>query len=241
MLLTKCGVVFNYWTEDPRATANDPSERRMLVINPARHAVIEASAGTGKTYTLVELVKELLAEGKAQLDEILLVTFTDKATGELKSRLRKELEALLNQNRSHREAIQQALDSFDQANIYTIHGFCQRVLQDYAFENRQDFRAELVNDAEVLELCLHEIQRTTWPAEYGEQLTTILELSGFGQGTNGGATWEKSVLRVAGAFLPRANHQIGPAPAADFAKALERLEDELRTEDDRLRHVAGPI
>jgi exodeoxyribonuclease V beta subunit len=213
----------------------------MLVINPARHAVIEASAGTGKTYTLVELVKELLAEGKAQLEEILLVTFTDKATGELKSRLRKELEALLNQNPSLRATIQKALDSFDQANIYTIHGFCQRVLQDYAFENRQDFRAELVNDADVLELCLHEIQRTTWPAEFGEQLTTILELSGFGQGTNGGASWEKSVLRVAGAFRPRCNHQIRPAPVADFAKALERLEDELRTEDDRLRQEAGPI
>ena len=62
-------------------------------IDPTRHAIFEASAGTGKTYAIGRYVLRLLREGRARLDQILLVTYTEKATGELKDRLRRELEA----------------------------------------------------------------------------------------------------------------------------------------------------
>ena len=57
-------------------------------IDLTRHAVIEASAGTGKTYTIEQLVLRLLIETKTPLEKILLVTFTDKAAGDLRKRLR---------------------------------------------------------------------------------------------------------------------------------------------------------
>jgi len=60
-----------------------------------RYAVIEASAGTGKTFALVELVLELVLEQEIPLKSILLVTFTEKATAELRLRLRKKLRELL--------------------------------------------------------------------------------------------------------------------------------------------------
>ena len=60
-----------------------------------RLAVIEASAGTGKTFALVELVLELLLEQEIPLKSILLVTFTEKATAELRLRLRSKLRDLL--------------------------------------------------------------------------------------------------------------------------------------------------
>ena len=60
-----------------------------------RFAVVEASAGTGKTFALVELVLELLLEQEIPLKSILLVTFTEKATAELRLRLRSKLLELL--------------------------------------------------------------------------------------------------------------------------------------------------
>ena len=56
-----------------------------------RHAVLEASAGTGKTYQLERLVLRLLLEKQVPLEQILLVTYTEKATGELRGRLRATL------------------------------------------------------------------------------------------------------------------------------------------------------
>ncbi|MFL5240846.1 MAG: UvrD-helicase domain-containing protein [Gemmataceae bacterium] len=211
------------------------------MINPARHAVIEASAGTGKTFTLVELAKLLIAEGRAQLDEILLVTYTEKATGELKSRLRQELETMLQKAPARLERIQAALDSFDQANIFTIHGFCQRILQEYAFENQQNLRPELVNDPELFEICLRDIQRTVWPTKFGELLPTVLEVSGFSDGKQGGASWERDVLQIAGLFRRQCGHQILPLPAADLGNRLKELEVELSERHAALRRLAEPL
>ena len=60
-----------------------------------QHAVLEASAGTGKTYTIEHLVIDRLIHTDVRLSEILVVTFTEKATGELKSRSRSLTETML--------------------------------------------------------------------------------------------------------------------------------------------------
>ena len=57
-------------------------------INLEKDGIIEASAGTGKTYTIQETVKEILSLGKAKTEEILILTFTEKATIELKKRIK---------------------------------------------------------------------------------------------------------------------------------------------------------
>src|SRR5271170_6280033 len=59
------------------------------------HALIEASAGTGKTFTIEHLVIDLLLSGNCTVDQILVVTFTEKATAELRMRVRKALEKIL--------------------------------------------------------------------------------------------------------------------------------------------------
>ena len=92
-----------------------------------RHAVVEASAGTGKTYTIEHLVLRLLTEQGVSLEQILVVTFTEKATGELKARLRSMLERALQKDDEHAPTLKTALDHFDQAPIFTIHGFCQAI------------------------------------------------------------------------------------------------------------------
>ena len=125
--------------------------------------LLEASAGTGKTYTLVGMLLRLLLEGRIDsLEQALVVTFTVAATEELKTRLRAGLERVLRAVRTggdddeffaalaRREGaearIRAALDDFDRAPIATIHGFCKRLLDESAFESRQPFELDFLVD-----------------------------------------------------------------------------------------------
>ncbi len=128
--------------------------------------LIEASAGTGKTYTIEGLFLRLILEKQLQVDQILVVTFTKAATEELKDRIRNKLIqaekafvegsaqdplllALLERQTDPTAAlakIHYALVEFDRAAIYTIHGFCARILFEHAFETANLFDTELVTD-----------------------------------------------------------------------------------------------
>jgi len=125
------------------------------------HGVIDASAGTGKTYTLEHLVLELVAAG-APIEEILVVTFTDKATREMKQRVRARLvtarSRLAISIASHAEVpeharalltrLTKAVASFDRASISTIHAFCQRALAEHAFASGRPFTFERTDGRE---------------------------------------------------------------------------------------------
>ena len=145
--------------------------------------LIEASAGTGKTYTITTLYIRLLLECALQPSEILVVTYTNAATAELRGRIRRRLRdalaaldrddeanddvvrLLLNQRRARgqtnadRRALTAALCAFDEAAIFTIHGFCQRMLQEHAFESGVPFDAQLVTDQAPLR---NEVVRDFW-------------------------------------------------------------------------------
>jgi exodeoxyribonuclease V beta subunit len=212
----------------------------VAAIDLQRHAVIGASAGTGKTYSLEHLVLRLLTEADATLEQILLVTFTEKAAGELKDRLRMRLEKALPEMPAHQAVIQTALDSFDQAHVYTIHGFCQRTLQEYAFEQRQDFRQELALDVDLLQSCLREIQRKAWREEYGEQLRTVLELADY-NGIKGSEAWEQRVLRIAGSLRQGCDHRLQPDLLDGWPGCLQELGAGLRADWETCRRLAGPL
>lgn len=93
------------------------------------HHLLEASAGTGKTFAIEHITARLIAEHDFSIDEILIVTFTRAATRELKTRIRNTLKT---QPTSFQ--IDRALALIDQAQIFTIHGFCHRMLTEYAYE-----------------------------------------------------------------------------------------------------------
>jgi exodeoxyribonuclease V beta subunit len=109
------------------------------------HCVIEASAGTGKTFTIEHLVVEILLNSDARLDQILAVTFTEKAAGELRARIRATIERPLSAEMAadlgarvpldveKAGRLERALFSFERAPIHTIHSFCHRTLTDFAF------------------------------------------------------------------------------------------------------------
>jgi exodeoxyribonuclease V beta subunit len=176
-----------------------------------RHGVFEASAGTGKTYTIVQLVLRLLREGKCRFDEVLLVTFTEKATGELRDRMRRELEAAV--DREDCPAFRHALDHYDQAPIFTIHGFCTWLLGHYAAELGQDLRFELVDDKTCLEEVLPEIQKRDWHRTFGKGLAEVLGAAEFRR--RDADLWEKRVRELTKIFRPEHDHRLVPTPRAD--------------------------
>ena len=144
----------------------------IAAMDLSRHALVEASAGTGKTYTIENLVVRLLKEDpELNLENILLVTFTEKATSELKLRIRQKIEETLDGdhylNATVRKKLRETLDGFDSAGIYTIHGFCHTLLKEFPFETGNLFQQEVIDDGPLLEKLLREQMRTDWPRRYG--------------------------------------------------------------------------
>ena len=102
--------------------------------------VVEAAAGTGKTTELIKRILSVLATGRARMKEIVAVTFTEKAAGELKLRLREALE----QGRADagmdtvRDRLEDALKTLEDAHVNTIHGFCAELLRERPVEASVD-------------------------------------------------------------------------------------------------------
>jgi hypothetical protein len=132
----------------------------------ASHAWIEASAGTGKTFTLEHLIVDLIVRAGARLDEILVLTFTEKATLEMRERVRDTLVALVHAGPTDPRVdpldpsgtanvwsldeaalarLSEAVAGFEAASIHTIHGYCQRVLKEHAFRSRGLFEQVLTD------------------------------------------------------------------------------------------------
>ncbi|GAB4210052.1 MAG: exodeoxyribonuclease V subunit beta [Sandaracinaceae bacterium] len=135
--------------------------RLVASLDLRRHAIIEASAGTGKTYTLEHLVLELVASG-VPIEEILVVTFTDKATREMKQRVRDRLTTArraLPPDDPLAQRLGVALASFDRAAISTIHAFCQRALTEHAFVSGRPFTQERVDGRESFAAALRSALR----------------------------------------------------------------------------------
>ncbi|MGR5150014.1 exodeoxyribonuclease V subunit beta [Photobacterium alginatilyticum] len=156
-----------------------PQDLQPMVFPLHGNRLIEASAGTGKTFTIASLyLRLLLGHGDRQsrfpreltVDQILVVTFTEAATAELRDRIRRRIhDARLAFNRGYSEdpvikplledlhdhkaaaaILLQAERQMDEAAIFTIHGFCQRMLTQNAFESGSLFDNEFVTEESYL-------------------------------------------------------------------------------------------
>src|SRR6266545_3068278 len=98
--------------------------------------VVEAAAGTGKTTELVNRILRILSSGRTTVDRIVAVTFTEKAAGELKLRLREALERerASAADRDARDRLDDALGQLEEAHVSTIHGFCAELLRERPVE-----------------------------------------------------------------------------------------------------------
>jgi len=119
---------------DPRL--DDRAARQRIRTSLGESLLVEASAGTGKTTELIARIVAVLASGATTIDHIVAVTFTNKAAGELKLRLRQELDSARDTagTEVERKNIEDALEHLEEASIGTIHSFCAQILRERPVE-----------------------------------------------------------------------------------------------------------
>ena len=162
--------------------------------------LVEASAGRGKTYAIGILVLRMLLEKNIKIEQILMVTYTNAAVEELEFRIRKFIsEAILHTRKIittedkqiHKvleksiknigaentlKLLNEAVEFLDETSIFTIHGFCKRVLTEYAFENSMLLNTEIIDDQTYLiENAISEFWRKNITILEPEILTRILD------------------------------------------------------------------
>jgi ATP-dependent exoDNAse (exonuclease V) beta subunit len=133
----------------------DAEARRRILMDFGTTLFVEAAAGTGKTTALVGRIVALICEGVSTLDRVVAVTFTEKAAGEMKLRLRAEIERARNAGdltaeRSARLA--KALSQLELARIGTIHGFCGDLLRERPVEAGIDPLFEVAAEDQAADL-----------------------------------------------------------------------------------------
>ena len=230
---------------------------KTLPLDAPRRVLIEASAGTGKTWTIGALYLRLLLECDAKVDKILVVTFTDAAAQELRKRLRARLadaeqwlagqgadtdadddsairDWLTNRYPDAASAqvalrrIRLARLDFDRAPIATIHGFCQRVLRDFPL----DAGAALGRDVRLDETALlRECVEDFWRRRYLDRDDVLPDEAEvlFKDGPD-------ALVRDLASLLSHDARVL----AADGLAAIDRITDSLRTPENMatLRNLA---
>ena len=115
--------------------------RGLIATELDKTMVVEAAAGTGKTTELVGRIVALIEHTRARIGEIVAVTFSEKAAGELKLRLREELELARSRHAAgspESTLLSNAVYDFEEAHVSTIHGFCAELLRERPVEARVD-------------------------------------------------------------------------------------------------------
>lgn len=230
-------------------SAPAPGMRAFDPLATALHGtnLIEASAGTGKTYAIATLFLRLMLEQGLGVDQILVVTFTEAAAAELRDRVRSRLRAALHCYRDERgadpvlrrlvaarkqaghapldrERLSLSLRSFDEAPISTIHGFCNRVLHDSAFESGVAFDTELVIDDEPI---VDQVLRDFWARElYGSDARFVRHLHREGLSPDRLLPLARLALRHVDAPVVPDRVELGRQPAGTaYAEAYRRVRE----------------
>jgi ATP-dependent helicase/nuclease subunit A len=129
----------------------DQESRDQIRTNFDQNIVVEAAAGTGKTTELIQRIIGLLTAGRTSVEKIIAVTFTEKAAGELKLRLRSELDRARRHSidATHRQYLDHALAHLEEARISTIHALCADMLRERSIEARVDPNFEVLTEAQT--------------------------------------------------------------------------------------------
>ena len=132
----------------------DAEARRRIREEFSATFFVEAAAGTGKTTALVGRIVGLISAGAGTLNRIVAVTFTEKAAGEMKLRLRSEIEkARSKATREERDRLDRALEELELARIGTIHAFCGDLLHERPIEAGIDPLFEVATEEEADEIA----------------------------------------------------------------------------------------
>jgi ATP-dependent helicase/nuclease subunit A len=139
-----------------------PSQRR--AVEARGNVLVMAGAGTGKTKTLVDRCLDCLERDGAQIDGLLIVTFTEAAAAEMRARLRKRLEEKISSDAAN-DFWEQQLARFDLANIGTLHSFCLKLVREHFYELGLDPQLAILDEGEARQLA-NEVLEEQFTAHY---------------------------------------------------------------------------
>ncbi len=215
--------------KSPRLETDDcltPSQRQ--AVTTRGNVLVMASAGTGKTHTLVERCLHCLCEEQppASLEEILVVTFTEAAAAEMRQRLRERLEAELRAAPEEPRWTEQ-LTLFDTAHIGTLHSFCLKLVREHFHELGLDPQLAVLDEGEARLLAdemLDEELHTHYAGEndLAEAVRKLIQIFGGGR--------DQSIRRL----VLRLHHYAQTRPDANRWLALQ-IEKFSTTEPDEWR------
>ena len=105
-------------------------EQKTAIQHDNGNILVSASAGSGKTFVMIERLIRLIREQKTQVSEVLAVTFTESAAADMKEKLKRELAKSVQKGE---RKLARVIAEVDTADISTLHAFCGRLIRKYFF------------------------------------------------------------------------------------------------------------
>jgi len=193
-----------------------------------RHLSVTAGPGSGKTFVLVERYLEILKTTKVSVDNIVAITFTNRAANEMRQRVRTKIDELLHATEgSERQTWLRHKRALEGAVVTTIHGFCSRLLHEFPVEANTDPQFVLLDEHQAAMLLESVVEETLAGAIHHGNEKIIQLAQGTGRAALAGALGElhrkyrgEGLSLEAIETLTAANH----AAKADYASALVELD-----------------
>jgi exodeoxyribonuclease V beta subunit len=213
----------------PAWLENFPSAE-VRALDPARHTLIEASAGTGKTFAVEHLVLRLLMENPDWMpEEILLLSFTEKTAADLRARIRALLHRqvrpgvdgpdkppIAGWSEEDLKRLRLLWTHADDLAVHTLHAFCQSSLRRDPLASDVLIRDEVSEDRSLADEALENLLRGAW-ARDPARLARLRAALGIG----GGDGWRGKLIRPALAWHPWRGDRLDPEAAEERAPGLE--------------------
>jgi ATP-dependent helicase/nuclease subunit A len=227
-------------------TPVDRAARLRIATDLDSTLIVEAAAGTGKTTALVSRIVSILRAGRTSLEKIVAVTFTEKAAGEMKLRLRAELDKARHESTDTRERnnLSLALQALEIAHINTIHGFCADLLRERPVSAGLDPAFEVLDEAGADSL-LREAFRLWFEqalSKPGPALRRVLRRRNWRQEQT---TPREDLLRACRSLVENRDFATPwTRPAFDRDRELDRIVDQLRAVGalhDQAQRASDPL
>ena len=147
-------------------------EQKDAIFHDKGSVLVSASAGSGKTFVMIQRLIRLIEEGKANLDEILAVTYTDSAAADMREKLKKALYKSIKEGKT---SLCSAVNEIDTADISTMHAFCGRLIRKYFYVAgvSPDFK---IADTALAGVILNESLEKTFKSAYAKANQDFLEV-----------------------------------------------------------------
>ena len=167
----------------PRAAAS-LNDAQCAALDLSRDLLVSAGAGAGKTQVLGLRMLAILEEGLASIGDIVAFTFTDKAAAEMRERVQRLLLARIQEihgsDKQRLARLKQAQSEFARNRISTVHGFCHRLLREYAWEAGLEPRAPILDDRAQALARERAIKRVLFQTDVEEQPELVQSLVRLG-------------------------------------------------------------